>query len=112
MCRSSNGTGAGDQPWRIHAVLATDGSIKAKLSVLGVPAMQDVTVEGQMIGADAFGVLLGNDGTQVATFNATLSDDGSGGSYVLGTGDSGTWSYDVTTRAALQDPNRVIAPAQ
>jgi hypothetical protein len=81
---------------------AADGAVKAKLSVLGAPGMENVTIEGQLVERDAFGVLLDDTGRQVATFNATLAADGSGGSFILGSGESGTWTYDARTRAELQ----------
>jgi len=91
----------GGRPWRIHAVQRDDGSVAAKLSIPGMSGLEDVTIEGQVIGQDAFGVLLDNNGVQKATFNARFSPDGSGGSFILGTGESGTWDYDSATKAAL-----------
>jgi len=96
--------------WRIHAVEGEDGAVKAKLSVLGVPGFEDLTVEGQIIGEDAFGVLLDDSGKQKATFNAKLLGDGSGGSFILGTGESGTWEYDASTKAALSKAASDRAP--
>lgn len=90
-----------NRPWRLHAVTSKDGSVKAKLSVLGIPGFEDLTVEGQVIERDAFGVLLDEKGQQVATFNAKLSADGNGGSFILGNGESGTWEYDERTKAEL-----------
>lgn len=89
------------RPWRVHANVAKDGGFKAKLSLVGVPGFEDVTIEAQLIDHEAFGVLLDGKGAQVGTFNATLSPDGSGGSFVLGNGESGTWGYDERTRAQL-----------
>jgi hypothetical protein len=109
---SANGTGAEKDPertWFVHAVQRGDGSVRAKLSVPGVPGFDDLTVEGQLIGDDAFGVLLDAKGTQIGTFNATLGRDGDGGTYVLGSGESGEWSYDAATRAEVRKAAGVVA---
>ncbi len=98
--------------WRIHAFRREDGSIKAKLSVLGVPRFENVTVEGQIVEGDAFGLLLDDKGTEVASFNAKLSPDGFGGSFILGNGESGTWEYDARTKAALQESSDPPAPTE
>jgi len=87
--------------WRIHAVRRTDGSVQAKLS-LGVPGMEDVTVEAHVIGQDAFGILFDERGGRVATFNAKISADGRSGSFILGSGESGTWEHDAPTRASSE----------
>jgi len=96
--------------WRMHAVELEDGAVRAKLSLLGVAGLEDVTVEGQIIGKDAFGVLLDDSGKQKATFNAKISGDGSGGTFVLGTGESGTWEYDASTKAELSNATRELTP--
>ncbi|MBX3024664.1 hypothetical protein KF840_07125 [bacterium] len=85
------------RPWFIHAIERDDGSVRAKLSVPGVPGFDDLTVEGQLDGDDAFGVLLNEKGVQVGTFNAKMARDGNGGTFILGSGESGSWSYDMNT---------------
>lgn len=98
------------RPWFIHAVRRDDGSVRAKLTVPGVPGFADLTVEGQLIGDDAFGVLLDANGTQVGTFNAKLGRDGNGGTFILGTGDSGEWSYDAATRDEIRKAAGAAVP--
>ena len=110
--RRASASAEQNRAWRVHAVRRDDGSVKGKLSVLGVPGMQDVRIEGQIMQQDAFGVLLDERGTQVATFNAKLSPDGSGGSFILGSGDSGTWEYDARTKAAVQAQSDPVVPAE
>lgn len=94
------------RPWFIHAVERDDGSVRAKLSVPGVPGFDDLTVEGQLIGEDAFGVLLDSSGAQVGTFNVKLGRDGNGGTFILGTGEAGEWSYDAATRDEVRKAAR------
>ena len=94
------------RPWFIHAVERDDGSVRAKLSVPGVPGFDDLTVEGQLIGEDAFGVLLDGSGKQVGTFNVKLGRDGNGGTFILGTGEAGEWSYDAATRDEVRKAAR------
>jgi hypothetical protein len=102
----TRGTRDAQRPWFIHAVERDDGSVRAKLSVPGVPGFDDLTVEGQLIGEDAFGVLLHSSGAQVGTFNAKLSRDGNGGTFILGTGETGEWSYDAATRDEVRKAAR------
>lgn len=109
--RTAAGGEAPGRGWRIDAVQDNEGAVKAKLSVLGVPGFEDVTIEAQMIEGEAFGVLLDQKGTQVATFNAKLSTDRSGGTFVLGNGESGIWEYDARTKAELDKAATVDAPA-
>lgn len=103
--------------WRIHALQRSDGGVQAKLSVPGVPELDGAAVEAQVIGSEAFGVLLDEKGAQIATFNATLWGEGAGGSFVMGNGQSGTWGYDATTKAevvrleALAEPEAEALPA-
>jgi len=94
----SGETHSDQKVWRIHAVRRDDGSVQAKLSAVGVPGMEDITIEGHIVGEEAFGVLLGDDGKQVTTFNAKISADGRSGSFILGRGESGTWEHDLPTR--------------
>jgi hypothetical protein len=112
LWRQQEASAAGDRPWRLHAVRGMDGSVQAKLSVLGVPGFADVTLEGQIIDSDAFGVLLDEKGQQVATFNAKLAADGNGGSFILGNGESGTWGYDEQTKAELSTTDVFPAKAE
>lgn len=87
--------------WRIHALQRDDGGVQAKLSMPGIPQLDGAAVEAQVIGSEAFGVLLDEKGAQIATFNATLWGEGAGGSFVMGNGQSGTWGYDATTKAEV-----------
>lgn len=66
-----------------------------------MPQLDGAAVEAQVIGREAFGVLLDEKGAQIATFNATLWGEGAGGSFVMGNGESGTWGYDATTQAEV-----------
>jgi hypothetical protein len=74
-----------------------DGSMRATLSVPGVAEFQGLRAEGHIDGRDVFGVLLNEKGEQLTTFEVTLDEDGHGGTYVMGNGDSGTWGFDAPT---------------
>ncbi len=91
--RSQRDPSGAKRAWHIHSLKREDGSLKARLSVLGVPGMDGLTIEGHAQGSEAFGVLLDGTGAQVATFNATMFANGRSGTYSLGNGESGTWSY-------------------
>lgn len=99
--RLQEGTAKATRPWRVHMVPAEDGALRAKLSMPGVETLDGATVEAQVIGREAFGVLLDEKGAQIATFNATLWARGAGGSFVMGDGQSGVWEYDTTTKAEV-----------
>jgi len=100
------GPGGGQQgagrSWHVNAVQREDGGVTAKVSVPGVPELDGLTIEGQMIDRDAFGVLLDAQGRQVTTFNATLRSDAVGGSFILGNGQAGEFEYGTATRGEVR----------
>lgn len=102
------------RPWRVHLLRDAEGAIRAKLSVPGVAKLDGAHVEAQVIGREAFGVLLDEKGAQIDTFNATLQAAGAGGSFIMGDGQTGQWEYDARTKAEvvrLEGGEDVAAPA-
>lgn len=93
-------SGAG-RPWRIHVLRDGDGAVRAKVSLPGESRLDGAQVEAQVMGREAFGVLLDEQGAQIGTFNATLWGAGAGGSFTMGDGRSGVWQYDAGTKAEV-----------
>lgn len=89
------------RPWRIHLLRDAEGAIRAKLSIPGVVKLDGAQVEAQVIGQEAFGVLLDDKGAQIGTFNAILLPGGAGGSFIMGDGQTGQWEYDARTKAEV-----------
>ena len=88
-----NGTDV--QGWQIQLKRLDDDSLAGRITIVGSPLIQQARIEGQISGTEVYGVIVGDDDIQVATFNGSLFNGGAmGGTYTTKDGDSGNWSWD------------------
>ena len=85
---------AARQAWQAQMKRFDDDSLSGRVVVVGSPLMDHAAVQGQVTGADVDGVLLDDDGRQVATFSGAIRGAGVSGTYTTADGDVGDWSWD------------------
>jgi hypothetical protein len=97
-----------DNNWHIQVRRLDDDSLDGRITVVGSPLIQQARIEGQISGIEVYGVVVGDNDVQVATFTGSVFKGGMSGTYTTTDGDSGDWSYDGI--ASLSD--RAIEPLQ
>jgi hypothetical protein len=114
----SRRNGGDDHSWHIQLKELDDDSLAGRITVVGSPLIQQAKIEGQISGSEVYGVIVGDDDVQVATFTGSLFKGGPStglrtgmsGTYTTTDGDSGSWSWDgplPAERAELDDPSVV-----
>jgi hypothetical protein len=82
------------QGWHIQLKRLDDDSLSGRITIVGSPLIQQARIEGQISGRDVYGVIVGDDNVQVATFSGSVFKSGMSGTYTTTDGDSGNWSWD------------------
>jgi hypothetical protein len=90
----SRRTGTATQGWHIQLKRLDDDSLSGRITIVGSPLIQQARIEGQISGRDVYGVIVGDDNVQVATFSGSVFKSGMSGTYTTTDGDSGNWSWD------------------
>jgi hypothetical protein len=110
----SRRNGGDDRGWHIQLKRLDDDSLTGRITVVGSPLIQQAKIEGQISGSDVYGVIVGDDDIQVATFTGSLFKGGMSGMYTTTDGDTGNWSWDgppPADRAELDDPSVYAEPS-
>jgi hypothetical protein len=84
---------AGKRDWQVQIERFDDNSIAGSIVVVGSPYLHRARLEGRVDAADVYGVIVGDDNTQVGTFTGKTSGSGVTGTYTTNQGDSGSWSW-------------------
>jgi hypothetical protein len=106
---------AGDKrDWQIEIERFADDSIAGSIIVIGSPYLHKARIEGRVEGKEVYGVLVGDNESQVGTFSGTITDSGLSGTYTTKQGDSGNWSWagPEGARSLKGDAQLVPAPAE
>jgi hypothetical protein len=83
------------QSWAIQAQQnEDDGTLAAKLTVVGSSLFSHGNISGKLDGNTVSGIVTDKNGTQLATFTGTASTSGMSGSYTTADGDVGSWTVD------------------
>ncbi len=83
-----------DSNWHIQLKRLDDDSLSGRITVVGSPLVQQARIEGQISGTEVYGVIVGENDIQVATFTGAIFKDGMSGTYTTSDGDSGSWSWE------------------
>jgi hypothetical protein len=83
-----------DNNWHIQVKRRDDDSLDGRITVVGSPLIQQARIEGQISGSEVYGVVVGDNDVQVATFTGSIFKGGMSGMYTTTEGDSGDWSWD------------------
>jgi len=83
-----------DSNWHIQLKRLDDDSLEGRITVVGSPLIQQAKIEGQISGSEVYGVVVGDNDVQVATFTGSVFKAGMSGTYTTTDGDSGDWSWE------------------
>ncbi len=83
-----------DNDWHIQVKRLDDDSLEGRITVVGSPLIQQAKIEGQISGGDVYGVVVGDNDVQVATFTGSVFKAGMSGMYTTTDGDTGNWNWE------------------
>jgi hypothetical protein len=83
-----------DSNWHVQVKRLDDDTLEGRITVVGSPLIQQARIEGQISGSEVYGVVVGDNDVQVATFTGSVFKAGMSGTYTTTDGDSGEWNWE------------------
>lgn len=83
----------GPQRWHLQINRGSDGWVRGRIRIEGSPFVTDGIVEGRIAGDTIVGTIADDNGSQVATFQGTVTQKGMFGTYTAVDGEVGEWSW-------------------